>query len=515
MHPANPQTRFQLSSRLALLAAPVAAGLLACGALLGGLGGPVPSALAAPAGATRNYPGPFPCNTTLQLCIDGSSAGDTILVQAGTYTESLLLSTAVSLTGVSSATAILHAPPSQRVLTAIGSAVNSSVVISGLAFTGGHVTGTLVCAASCGGAILITGTAAPRLTNLDIRDNSASNQGGGLYAYNSSALVLSGVVVRDNVSVNHGGGASLSGAVTLNDSLFENNQCTDVSCQAGGLQVIGALAANNTRFLSNTSAAQAGGAYVLGTMVLAGDLFQNNQCTQFLCVAGGADALFDTVVTGTQFISNAAGPLGAGGSGGGMVAFGPLTVTNSFFEDNQALNGGGLYIYSLRARLVNTLLGDNHATINGQEINFNSASGALSLLHATLAGVASGDGAAIYVTAGQAGITDTLISSATIGIERASGTVHEDYNLFSGVGNPFTGTVIHGGHSLTGTAGFVNAAADNYHLSPSSAAIDKGIDAGINFDIDGDHRPSGAGFDIGFDEYVAAAIKLYLPLVER
>ena len=90
-----------------------------------------------------------------------------------------------------------------------------------------------------------------------------------------------------------------------------------------------------------------------------------------------------------------------------------------------------------------------------------------------------------------------------------------DYNLFSGVGLPLSGTVVSGGHSFTGTAGFVNPAADNYHLALGSSAIDTGINAGVSFDIDGDHRPAGTGFDIGFDEYISPILKLYLPLVVR
>src|SRR5216684_1867404 len=83
--------------RLVVVAVTVLAGVLACGALLAALGGPVSSALAAPAGITRPFPGPFPCHTTLQLCINGSSPGDTIVVQPGHYNVSFTLSKAVNL----------------------------------------------------------------------------------------------------------------------------------------------------------------------------------------------------------------------------------------------------------------------------------------------------------------------------------------------------------------------------------------------------------------------------------
>ncbi|PJJ76579.1 putative secreted protein (Por secretion system target) [Thermoflavifilum aggregans] len=53
-------------------------------------------------------------------------------------------------------------------------------------------------------------------------------------------------------------------------------------------------------------------------------------------------------------------------------------------------------------------------------------------------------------------------------------------------------------------AGFVNPAADNYHLLPSSPAVDAGMDLrsyGITTDLDGNARPYGATFDIGAYEY--------------
>ncbi len=48
------------------------------------------------------------CGATIQACIDAAIAGDRVVVPAGTYTESLLLNKAVSLTGVNSATTIIH-----------------------------------------------------------------------------------------------------------------------------------------------------------------------------------------------------------------------------------------------------------------------------------------------------------------------------------------------------------------------------------------------------------------------
>jgi hypothetical protein len=48
---------------------------------------------------TRTFPGPAPCDTTLQVCIDGSANGDVIVIAAGTYSASVTLNKPVSLVG--------------------------------------------------------------------------------------------------------------------------------------------------------------------------------------------------------------------------------------------------------------------------------------------------------------------------------------------------------------------------------------------------------------------------------
>ncbi len=53
---------------------------------------------------------------------------------------------------------------------------------------------------------------------------------------------------------------------------------------------------------------------------------------------------------------------------------------------------------------------------------------------------------------------------------------------------------------------FVNRLAGDYHLAPASAAIDRGTATGApSTDYEGQSRPSGAGYDIGADEFVTAA----------
>jgi pectin methylesterase-like acyl-CoA thioesterase len=78
------------------------------------------------------------CSGSIQACIDAANDGDTILIAAGRYTESLTLSKPVSLTGENRDTTIIHAIAGQRVLTVTGATISTTVVISGLTFTGGE-----------------------------------------------------------------------------------------------------------------------------------------------------------------------------------------------------------------------------------------------------------------------------------------------------------------------------------------------------------------------------------------
>jgi hypothetical protein len=68
-------------------------------------------------------------------------------------------------------------------------------------------------------------------------------------------------------------------------------------------------------------------------------------------------------------------------------------------------------------------------------------------------------------------------------------------------------------NAFTGDPAF---ASDNYHLTVASAAIDKGVNAGVTTDIDGQLRFGVP--DLGADEYWAPGSHptiIYLPLIMR
>src|SRR5436305_4385712 len=80
-------------------------------------------ARAAPSYAERGEKGVasvITVTSSIQAAIDAANDGDTVLVPAGLYTESLTLNKPVSLIGADANTTVIHALANQRVLTVTG-----------------------------------------------------------------------------------------------------------------------------------------------------------------------------------------------------------------------------------------------------------------------------------------------------------------------------------------------------------------------------------------------------------
>jgi predicted outer membrane repeat protein len=153
------------------------------------------------------------CASSIQACLDAASDGDTVVIPAGAYTESLTLSKAISLTGVNPATTIIHAIAGQRVLTVTGAPISTSIVISGLTLMGGH--------ADRGGGMFAERPMT--LINLRFISNTALLNGGGLAAgtvviFDSQFI---GNAAFDSAILDSGGGGGLSAiAADITHSYF-------------------------------------------------------------------------------------------------------------------------------------------------------------------------------------------------------------------------------------------------------------------------------------------------------
>jgi hypothetical protein len=109
-------------------------------------------------------------------------------------------------------------------------------------------------------------------------------------------------------------------------------------------------------------------------------------------------------------------------------------------------------------------------------------------------------------------MTNSIVAGHSVGVSITSGNSvtldatlwHANTANWSGAG-----TIVHT-NDYTGDPAF---GPDGYHLTNTSAAIDRGVNAGVAVDIDGQARPQDAGYDLGADEFALAIV--YLPIVVR
>ena len=213
--------------------------------------------------------------------------------------------------------------------------------------------------------------------------------------------------------------------------------------------------------------------------------------------------------------------------GGGLYLFegsaggrGAVLSGNTVISNTANRGGGGLNLLANNATLINNIVADNRADGAGSGLSIYGSSPRL--LHNTIARNTGGDNTGVYVAGGGYGgystviLTNTILVSHTVGISVTGGstvTINDIlwYNTPITVSQATTATVtVQNQH--TGDPAF---APDGYHLTLGSAAIGKGVDAGVTTDIDGDSRPAPAGThpDLGADE--VSQQRVYLPLITR
>ena len=494
---------------------------------LGLMGGWLHAAQAAPLADT------VPVTTTIQAAIDAAHDGDVVSIPSGTFTESLTVDKTLTLTGVSSATTIIQAVSGQRVITATS---NHTLTLVNLTVTGGT-------SAAGGGVYVDNGNLT--IVNCVIADNQA-NYGGGVFQDHSGRVDVIGSRIELNTTGNHGGGLYVSGSAALTNTLVLSNTA---GWHGGGLHVQdGRTDLNGGLFSNNVAANGNGGAVNLNNSVsITGTQFISNAAGQ----EGGAllqwNAGYTVTVTNAHFEHNAAGSNGGGLSvygntavtgtlvysnsaaiwGGGLfMGPGRLTVHSSMFFGNTsnrgggiALNsstaqinrsivsgnsvtthGGGIDVWAARLRLTNVVVADNHALVGNGIYLYESP---LDALHTTIARNNGGQGNGIYAncdlsSCSTVALTNTILVSHTVGITVTAGNTATLNGVlwYSNTANTGGAGAIAVTNAITGAPAF---AADGYHLTSISKAINAGIAAGVATDIDGE--PRDVAPDIGADEF--------------
>ncbi len=267
----------------------------------------------------------------------------------------------------------------------------------------------------------------------------------------------------------------------------------------GGIHVVNATATiSGCRIYSNT-AQDAGGVYLLSTStLLSGNTIVSNTASS----GGGVMVDISSAILSDNIIQG-----NIAQDGGGIVAWFSnwATLNGNVIRGNTASRtGGGVSLEYSNATLINNVIASDQAGINGSVVYVSASSP--NFIHATVSPNTGGDGVGIYVTNDATSysvvaLTNIIVVSHTVGISvTANNTVTVNGVLW--YGNTIANTGGTGAISVTNAnTGDPAFAADGYHLTVGSAAIDRGVSTSVTDDIDGQTRPYGAMPDLGADEY--------------
>jgi hypothetical protein len=349
----------------------------------------------------------------------------------------------------------------------------------------------------CPGSVLEGNTVTDNLGSL-----FGHGHGAGAYLSYCDGAQLLGNVVQGNTGASgngYGGGVNVSDSdhVVVEDNRFLDNEGSyGANYYGGGLYLLRAdyaLVAHNT-FQGNVGGfawSWGGGLYLDSShdVRIAGNTFQDNVASTWQGWGGGLYLNGGSAVTleGNVFRRNKGTPRATELSWGGgayLKGSGPYTLTNNAFVQNEVTtSGSGLYVDK----------------------------GAVRLLHNTFSANHGGDGSGICIsgTLSTVTMTNTIVAGHAVGVNvTAGGSAVMDTTLWHSNGQDWLGNVTHSGDRTADPL----LAGDGYHLTELSPAVDQAVNAGVTTDIEGQHRPSGAGYDIGADEFMNA---LHLPVLMR
>jgi hypothetical protein len=397
-----------------------------------------------------------PCNTTLQACIDGAMAGDTVEVATNApVTTPVELNKSLTLRGAIGFSPVLSS-------TAVTAAANDvAATISGLRFTD-----RILLTLSEGGGNLAVTIDSNTLVSNGFRSAITVTQGSGSGPFGRTMATIT----RNTISETVAGGASCSDAIdiltfTANfEAIVDDNVITmtdTIGCAAIQLYAAGGL----------VSTARVSRNRILGSN------FNNG----ILARAIGSDDASQGGRLNVRIENNVI--RGQRDYAGGPVAIAAFATGSNSLIDAQIVN--------------NTVVG-NDAGI--------SVSGDREL--------------GSFVRGGAYNNIIAFNLSRGLIIDREMVGFANSHNLlFDNPESPDGPSFTPGPGTRTGDPAFVNAAIDDYRLTQNSDALDRGLDSalppGVAIDVAGNPRRQGRGIDIGAYESALARAPDAVPALGR
>jgi len=328
---------------------------------------------------------------TIQSAIDAASAGDTVIVNDGTYAlkNPITISSAIVLSSVNGASAtVLDGQQNVQCIsiTGAGAIVNGFTVQNGRARTGGGV--------YCSNATIENCTV---INNIATGNDNGDGQGGGIYVNNGNVRFCNvhnntaNSVVADQYfnSASGGGIYSVDGAIV--SSTISDNLCTANYANGGGVNLNGGTL-TKCHVTENSATAlyypSGGGIYASPGATIDGCIVSSNNVTATetgaytACSAngGGFHIGNGTIVQNTLVFANGANaPYGFAAGGGGWSSGSTVrncTITgnsvNAPSNTSQAQGGGMMWGYS--DTCVNNIITFNSAPVNADNSDVNALS---------------------------------------------------------------------------------------------------------------------------------------------
>ncbi|MEC7556086.1 MAG: choice-of-anchor Q domain-containing protein [Planctomycetota bacterium] len=271
------------------------------------------------------------------------------------------------------------------------------------------------------------------VTNSDVIGNAAVGQGGGLYNNDAADLAVSNSRFSVNTSEDGAGIFNeLAGEVSITNTTFTAN----VASGDGGAiyNDDGTVDSDRTIYSSNTAAESGGAIYNTsnGDVTLTSDSLTLNSAPQ----RGGAINNYGLLTIGDGSLSH-----NVSGDGGAIATARNLDMTDTYVNDNDALDdGGGVYNDEIGVVVVTggTFV-DNTAGDDGGALS-NVDSGVMTLEFSAVSGnQAAGDGGGVHNTSA-AGLnisTSLLYDNEAIG--GGGGVANDSIGMATAVNTTFSG----------------------------------------------------------------------------
>ncbi len=454
---------------------------------------------------------------TLQFALSNFAftGGDSILIDAGTYTDQML--------SVSSGDAGVVIRGASRALT-IFDGVNRTarwMIVNGnnvelrsmTVKRYGHPTGL------AGQALTLQDATGMLVQDIIFDDQGTSGGEATIYIATTNSITTSATVtncVIQNTNGNFGGGIDICAnapsavptlTVNLNDLLIEN--CGKNLFNGGAMLIYKGLSAfastpapvvvaNNCVFGApgrGNLAQRGGGIYVDNgsTLTLNGACVSNNQATDVAGPDGGGGIY---IIDGTVnlidgMVTNNTANTGTGKQGGGIYVHklfsgtSTLNISQTVISGNQAIDGGGLHLGRSTTTMKNVLMYDNSATDEGGAILTNNALTFLTMHNCTVTEntttsiSGSRHGGLQNKTMGSGTLKNCIFWNNTRADIASASLITVSFSIIDNGG--VSSTYVNAGSVLTVDPLFMSPATDDFRLiNATSPAVNAGtFDAGL------------------------------------